>query len=179
MSKHDALWLVRTSEGETVGPFDADALAEMLAEGRVDSDDLARSEETGRVRRVRDVLTREQLEVARPPREAAPEEGEAEGTGMDRLLPTLGREWVWLFVPTFGLPVGFLVALAYWVVGWLGAAHCRTARGERSAEAIITTARNWLVAWAIIPAVAFTVLFLLQLWAVSSAFTAVQDVFNP
>ncbi|MEA3400336.1 MAG: GYF domain-containing protein [Armatimonadota bacterium] len=177
MADENAPWLVRTSDGETLGPFDADELAELLAEGRVGRDDLVKSEDTGRVRRVRDVLTSEQLEAATAPSEAIPEEGEeAEGSGMDRLLPALGRQWVWLFVPTFGMPVGFLVALAYWLVGWLGAAHCRTTRGERSAEAVIKTARNWLIAWAVALTAAFLALFLLQAWAVANALMSMRDI---
>lgn len=146
-------WRVRTSDGETAGPFDAEALGRMLAVGTIGPDDLVRSESTGRVRRVRDVAV-EVIEESRTADDEVerPREAEAEIGGMDRLLPTVGREWIWLFVPTFGLPVGFLVALGYWLLGWMGAAHCETERGRLAAEAIIDTSRRWMLAWAVLGA---------------------------
>jgi hypothetical protein len=81
----------------------------------------------------------------------------SDGNAMDRSLLHFSDAWSVLIVPTFALPMGFLVALAYWFVGWTGVANCRTRPGERAAQAVIATAQNWLLVWTIVWGLNFVV----------------------
>ena len=168
MAEQVERWRVRTPAGEVIGPYDQEELRRLLSGGQLTWDAKARSETTGRIHPLREIIS---------PASVAPGAGEpepeatAEHAGeppreviaaIDRLLPSLGRQWAWMFLCTFSLPLGFVVALAYWALGWFGSAHCTTARGMDASEAVIRTGQNWLVAWAFIPWVVIIALVLAQ-----------------
>jgi tetratricopeptide (TPR) repeat protein len=93
--------------------------------------------------------------------ELEPEEG---ATGLDYWLPARAlSDCGGLWFATVLLPLGWVVALAFWGLGWWGLAVCKTRTGRMAAQRIVSTALLWLIVWCVIYTIAVLII-LIRVW---------------